>query len=251
VPQVDAQSQKSAGPLTVEEVVRLSQTGVSEELIVAKIKKTAKAFDLSPEEIVDLRKAGVSDNVIKLLVDPSQPYTPPPPPAAKSGGPTREYPSDLYASKVPSDPGLYSFQKDIPSEIDIKMLLGAKEGSKKKGRIVAYLIGPASRTRIQQAAPLFYIRLPEGKGIEEVVLVTLDSRNNRREIGMGPSGAELELQPGSVRRFDSLEVGPHLFKIAPGKLPEGEYLFFLVGSAEPPKGSYGKGYDFGIEKPKE
>jgi hypothetical protein len=33
------------------------------------------------------------------------------------------------------------------------------------------------------------------------------------------------------------------------KLTKGEYMFFLLGSAEPPKGSYGKGYDFGIETP--
>jgi len=244
----DAQSQKSGGPLTVEEVVKLCQTGVSEELIVAKIKKNGKAFDLSAEELVDLRKAGVSDNVIKLLLDPSQPYIPPAPPAATSSGPIRQYPRDVYASRVPGEPGLYVFPKEAPLEVDLKMLLGAKEGSKKKSKIIAYLIGPASKTRIKGVAPTFYIRLPEGKGVEEVVLVAFDCKNDRREIGMGPSGAELQLRPEAVRQFDSLEVGPRLFKITAGRLPKGEYLFFLAGSAEPTKGSYGKGYDFGIEE---
>jgi hypothetical protein len=243
----DAQSQKSGGSLTVEEVVKLSQTGVSEELIVAKIKKNGKAFDLSTDELVDLRKAGVSDNIIKLLLDPSQPYSPTSPPAAS--GAIKQYPHDVYARRVPVEPGLYLFPKDVSLDIDIKMLLGAKEGSKKKGRVVAYLIGPTSKTRIREAAPIFYMRLPEGKGIEEVVLIAFDCKNDRREIGMGPPGAELQFRPEAVRQFDSLEVGPHLFKITTGKLPKGEYLFFLVGSAEPPKGSYGKGYDFGIEGP--
>ncbi len=245
----DAHSQKSGGPLTLEEVVKLSQTGVSEDLIVAKIKKNGKAFDLSAEELIDLRKVGVSDNVIKLLLDPSQPYSPPTPPAAKSSASTKQYPRDLYASRVPGEPGLYLFPKDAPLGIDIKMLLGAKEGSKKKSKIIAYLIGAASKTRIKQTVPTFYMRLPEGKGIEEVVLVAFNCENDRREIGMGPSGAELQLRPEAVRQFDSLEVGPHLFKITAGKLPKGEYLFFLAGSAEPPKGSYGKGYDFAIEEP--
>jgi hypothetical protein len=44
-------------------------------------------------------------------------------------------------------------------------------------------------------------------------------------------------------------VGLRLFKISPSKLGKGEYLFFLVGSAEPPKGNFGKGYDFGIDEP--
>ena len=33
------------------------------------------------------------------------------------------------------------------------------------------------------------------------------------------------------------------------KLGMGEYLFFQLGSAEPPKGIYGKGFDFGIGDP--
>ncbi len=244
-----AQSQKSGGPLTVEEVVKLSQTGVSEELIIAKIKKNGKAFDLSAEELVDLKKAGVSDNVIKFLLDPSQPYTPSSPSPAKSSALIRQYPHDVYASRVPGEPGLYLFPKDAPLEVDIKMLLGAKEGGKKKGKIIAYLIGSASKTRIKEVAPIFYMRLPEGKGIEEVVLVAFERKNDRREIQMGPPGPELELRAEAVRQFDSLEVGSHLFKITTGKLAKGEYLFFLVGSAEPPKGSYGKGYDFGVEEP--
>ncbi len=89
---IGAQSQKGDGPLTVEEVVKLSQIGVSEELIVAKIKKNGKAFDLSTEELVDLKKAGVSDIVIKFLLDPSQPYTPPSAPGSITI--TASYPGD-------------------------------------------------------------------------------------------------------------------------------------------------------------
>src|SRR2546421_9118002 len=80
-----AQAGKSTA-LNVEEVVKLSQSGFAEELIITKIKKNGKAFDLSAEELLDIKKAGVSDNVIRFLLDPSQPYTPPapPPPAPAS-----------------------------------------------------------------------------------------------------------------------------------------------------------------------
>ena len=50
--------------------------------------------------------------------------------------------------------------------------------------------------------------------------------------------------------FKSFHKGPHLFKITPSKtLAKGEYIFLLLGSAEPPKGSYGKVYDFSIQGP--
>ena len=125
-----AQPAKSAA-LTVEEVVKLSQSGFSEELIITKIKKNGKAFDLSAEELLDIKKAGVSDNVIRFLLDPAQPYTAPAPPppagaaeapssgAPKAVTPPKSYPADAFASRVPWEPGLYHFEKDAPLKIDI------------------------------------------------------------------------------------------------------------------------------------
>jgi len=119
----------------------------------------------------------------------------------------------------------------------------------KKGKMIAYLVGPASKTRIMEPAPAFYMRLPEGKAIEEIVLVAFDCKSGRREIEMGPPGPKQELKAEAMRQFDSLEVGQGLFKVTAAKLAKGEYLFFQLGSAEPPKGSYGKGFDFGIDAP--
>jgi hypothetical protein len=64
------QEPKSGTPLTLHDVVQLSQTGLSEDLIVTKIKKNGKAFDLSTEELLELQKAGVSDTIINYLLDP-------------------------------------------------------------------------------------------------------------------------------------------------------------------------------------
>ncbi len=67
--------------LTVEEVVKMSQNGLADDLIITKVKQNGKVFDLSAEELLDLKKAGVSDNVVKYLLDPTQPYAPPAAPA--------------------------------------------------------------------------------------------------------------------------------------------------------------------------
>jgi hypothetical protein len=258
----DAQAPKTN--LTVEDVVKMTQSGLADDLIITKVKQNGKVFDLSAEELLDLKKAGVSDNVVKYLLDPTQPYAPPAPPAAapvapappKPIGPAKQYPPDALASKVPPDPGLYHFQKDAPEGIDIKLLLGEVNGAgvgkvlKMKGKVIAYLVGPAARLRIKEPAPVyFYMRLPEGKGIEEVVLVAFEKKKGRREIEVGPAGPKQELKPEAMRQFDPLEVGPRVFKLTVGKLVKGEYIFFLLGSADPPKGSQGKGYDFGMGEP--
>ncbi len=68
--------------LTVEQIVQLVQAGLPEDLIIAKIRKNGKAFDLSTEQLLQLKKAGASDNIIRVLMDPqAQPVATLPAPA--------------------------------------------------------------------------------------------------------------------------------------------------------------------------
>jgi hypothetical protein len=267
VASASAQPSKSAAPFTLEDVVKLHQNGVSEETIITKIKKNGKAFDLSADEVIELKKLGIQDKVIDYLLDPSLPYTPPAPAPVKApdaptapqqpSPPPKQYPKDENVAKIPPDPGLYQVDGDgSVSKSDIKLLLAAAEGPglgkvlMKKGKVLGYLVGSAAKTRIKGLAPVFYLRLADGKGIEEVVLISLDRKNGRREIEMGPPGPKQEFKAGAARPFDPLEVGPRIFRLTVMKLAPGEYVFFLLGSADPPKGSAGKGYDFGVDPPK-
>jgi hypothetical protein len=253
-----AQTPSREGHLTIEEVVKLARAGFSEDVIITKIKRNGKAFDLSTAELLDLKKEGLSDNLIKFLLDPSQPYNPPPAaaagasPTAPSASPSiaKKYPEDATASRVPSDPGLYLFTSNTPAKIDFKILFGTEVGKMplKKGKAVAYLVGPAAGTRTKIAKPVFYLRPPNGKEIADFVLVLFKKKGDRREIDLGPPGPKQELKADAIRQFDSVEVGQKLFKLVPQHLDPGEYIFFLIGSAEPPKGVYGKGFDFGIDK---
>src|SRR5689334_19843168 len=94
-----------AAPLTIEEVVKQSQNGISEELIVTRIKKNGRVFDLSTEELLELKKAGVSDTIIKFLLDPSPAYTPPVAlPQAQPAPPPNPPPPIAPAKKYPNDP---------------------------------------------------------------------------------------------------------------------------------------------------
>jgi hypothetical protein len=251
--------------LTIEEVVKLSQTGFADDLIITKIKKNGKAFDLSTDELIELRKVGVSELVIKYLLDPSLPYNPPPPapppaPAPASASekpkvPGKTYPADPLAASVPPEPGLYLVRDRVPTKIDLKLLLGVNEGAglgkmlMKKGKAVAFLPGPASKTRVAGDNPTFYIRLPEGKGIEEVLLIALEKKSDRREVETGAPGPKQEFKADVIRPFDPVEVGSGLFRTKPANLKPGEYTFLLLGTAEPQKGTQGKAYDFGVDVP--
>jgi hypothetical protein len=223
---------------------------------------------LNTEEILELKKSGISDTVIRFLLDPSQPYSPPapppppavvkpadpppPPPPAAKPIPAKKYPEDAYASRVPTDPGLYSFPQDSVVKVEVKVILLEQSGPGlgkvllKKGKAIAYFVGPTSKVRVPEGTPVFYIRLPEGKAIEELLLVALERKNDRRELDLGPAGPKPEMKPEALRQFDTLEVGPALYRLNPTKLSKGEFMFYLNGSADPAKGNYGKGYDFGV-----
>jgi hypothetical protein len=232
-------------------VVKLTRAKFSEDIIITKIKKNGKPFDLSTEELLDLKKEGVTENVIKYLLDPSLPYIPPAAPSPKiapqaaPGAPLKQYPADSFASLVPQEPGLYSFLTNSLSKVDLKFLLGNEEAKTlmKKAKTIAYLVGPTSGTHVNTPSPVLYVRLPEGKEIEELVLVSLTVKNGRREILFA---AKQELKAEDMRQRSVLEVGPKLYRVTPAKLDPGEYLFFFIGSAEPPKGIFGKGYDFSV-----
>jgi hypothetical protein len=240
------QSVTPASALTVEEIVKLSRAGFSEELIVTKIKKNGKAFDLSTEELLELKKQGLSDSVIRVLLDPNQAYTPPAAPSVASVVPSKIYPPDRLASLVPADPGLYFFAGNSPSRVDLKVVLGMRKGKLLKGKPTSYLAGPSAKLRVKPGQPIFYLRFPEGKEASDLILIGLQEKEDRREFNglPGPKGG---LNADDVLQFDPLEVGAKLFKLTPPALVAGEYVFFLVGSAELDKGTYGKGYDFGVD----
>ncbi len=68
------------GQLSILDVIRMSQAGVSDSIIVAKIDQSRSYFELSAEEIIDLRLSGVSDPVIEHILwrgRPSQVATAP------------------------------------------------------------------------------------------------------------------------------------------------------------------------------
>ena len=223
----------------------MSRAGFAEELIVTKIKKNGKAFDLSTDEMFELKKQGLSDALIRVLLDPTQPYTPPAP-AGPPAPPGKKYPEDALAALVPPDAGLYFFTGKVPAKVDLKVLLGMRKGKMLKGKPTAYVAGTNAKLRIKAGKAVFYLRFPDGKEVSDLILISLIEKDDRRELNglPGPKGG---LNADDVLQFDQLEVGTKLFKLTAPALDEGEYIFFLVGSAEPDKGTYGKGYDFGVD----
>ena len=257
--------------LTVKDVMRLVSAGVPEDVIVARIKRAAKPFDLSADEILELRRDGMPPLVLKYLIDPSLPYTPPPPPSSPPAPappkmsappppapikPAKRFPDDPIGAKVPLEPGLYLPVSTKFAETEMRTLISAKSGGLGtkisaglvKSKLRAPLVGPKAKLRSSAAKPVFYLRANNMK-TDDLVLVLLDRKDDHRELVLVMQGKKPVVEVGRMREFEVTRIDEDLYRVTTTTLKPGEFLLYLVGSADPEKGIFGKGFDFGVDAP--
>ena len=63
--------------LSILDVIRMSQAGVSDEVIMAKIDRSGTVYDLTTAEIIALKSSAVSDRVIAHMLRSGYPAEPP------------------------------------------------------------------------------------------------------------------------------------------------------------------------------
>lgn len=64
--------------MTIDDVVRMSKAGLSDDLIIQQIKKKGQRFDLSTDQLIQLKSASVSERVIQVMIDPTKDPLPSP-----------------------------------------------------------------------------------------------------------------------------------------------------------------------------
>lgn len=260
-------AQDSAGgavTLTLAEVMKLVRAGVTEEVVIAKIKRYNKPFDLNTDEILELKKAGVSDIVVRYLLDPSPPYTPPPPPVVASAEPRPQSAplKDPLILKLPSEPGMYWLAsaeagKEVFELIELKPVVALKAGKRtlmsgglKKGHTNGFLVGPEARLRVAVGANVFYGRLGAKTLVEDLVLLEMEKGEGRRLIDFGPKPDKPVFQPDAIRPFESKQLAEGVYRLDVKPLSPGNYVFLILGSGDEKKGILGKGFDFDVALPK-
>jgi hypothetical protein len=82
--------------LTNDSLIALKKAGLSDSIIISKIKSSQTKFDASTKGIIDLKKAGMSDQVIEAVVNagsaaPVPPAAAAPAAAAGPGGGAGEH----------------------------------------------------------------------------------------------------------------------------------------------------------------
>jgi len=239
-------ARRTAQALTNQDVIEMVGLGLSDDVIVDKVRAAQLAdFDTTVVGLRALKAAKVSDAVIRAMVN-AHPVTAPKDSIA---------PIATNEGAVPEEIGVYFVRHGQLEQMDPE-IVGWKTGGvvKKlatlgldKGHVNGKVMRPKSPVRLSN--PLeFVVRTPEGTSVTEYQLLRLYEKGNRREF-RAMTGGILHVSGGAERTaitFNAEKIAARTWRIRLEALPSGEYGILPPGVMSSSIGSSGKMYTFGI-----
>lgn len=258
-------------PITVQDVIRLSKAGLSDDTIIEQLRAKHQHFDLTTDQLIQLKSAKVSERVIQTMINPG--YKPPAPATAKPTTPATpsverktplpslEHPGDtkiISLDGMPTELGVYARIKGewaalAPEEVSWKsggLAKSVASGGIVKGDLNGFIEHSTSSYRL--SAPLeLMIVVPEGFDIADYQLVRLHDRDGYREFRTVTGGVfHVSGVSRDVVPFDNVKVAPRTYHVTISTAL-GEYGILPPGAMTSMNAaSTGKIYAFGlIEQP--
>jgi hypothetical protein len=223
---------------TNQDVISLVKSGLSEDVIIAKIRTATAAsadsvsFDTSVDGLKTLKEANVPDSVVKVMINPA----PAPTTVIAASNPVT-----LDPSLPPPEIGVY--WKDGPNFVLLQgqtvsnSKVGGKAGSfftygMRNQHWDATLDGPASKNVIKDRRPTFYLYVPDGSDASDYVLIVLNKKSDHREFQIGSfggvSGGKSGVKKDKEVAVKAEHMGIRVYKITLAEdLKPGEYGFFM------------------------
>lgn len=236
----------NAETLTSDAIVSLSQAGVGDAAIIAKIVHSDTRFDLSTEQLIALRKQGVSGPVLAAMMGGATPA------AAQfsttSADPMVPHPSGVYLIVDESAPRVQRIEPTVTNQAKTGGIIGYALTSGIASMSVKAVIQNASaRVKAPRGRPVFYFFFDESNAVgpqlgtwasgtaaqvtapSEFTLIRLSQKDGRREARVGSmniGGAKTGVMDKDRIPFDFELVRPGVFKVTPSSiLDTGEYGF--------------------------
>jgi hypothetical protein len=262
-------SQQLSSRITNQEVIDMVGLGLSDDIIITKIRAASAGgtlqFNTSVTGLKELKAAKVSDDVIKVMINPA----PPAGPIVMAAAPMSNDPN-----LPPPEVGVYWKNGSAFTRIEGQAISQTKVGGKAGSMFTygmrnehwdAYLEGPQSKNDVRDPMPVFYIYVPDGGSAADFSLITLEKKGNRREFQIGSFGGITGGKSGIKRdkeiAFTAEHAGIRTYKLKlAADMKPGEYAFFMgtgqqstmaggsSGGARSGGAASGRVYDFRIPK---
>jgi len=258
------QTQQNEAPLTNKDVVQMVSIGLSEGVIVDKIRAArATNFDISVDALKSLKDAKVPDAVMQAMIQATS--------AAHASNQPISNPDDPAS---PHDAGVWVLVNGKMMQIEASSFSGEKTGTgstmltmgMKKSHFKSTLRNAHAVVQLTNPNPEFYFYFdksaatpmysftgPAPTSPSEYQLVRLEVKKDTREtvvMTMGGLGGGMSSGPEKkdIINFSSVKIASGIFKVTAGKpLGPGEYCF-TASSSNMGGAMMGGGqvYDFGV-----
>jgi len=224
--------------LTNQDIISLVKNGLSEDVIIAKIRTASAAapdsvsFDTTIDGLKALKEANVPDAVVKVMINPA------PAPTTIVAGSS---PVTLDPNLPPPEVGVY--WKDGPNFILLQgqavseAKVGGKAGSfftngLRNQHWDATLEGKTSKNVIKDRRPTFYLYVPDGSDSSDYVLIMLNKKGDHREFQIGSfggiTGGKSGVKKDKEVPIKAEHMGIRTYRITLAEdLKPGEYGFFM------------------------
>jgi hypothetical protein len=222
---------------TNQDIIDMAKLGLSDEVIIAKIRAATAAnpdsvkLDTSIEALGSLKAANVPDSVIKVMINPT------PAPAAVVAGAS---PMTMDPNLPPPEVGVYWKDGGKFILVEGRAVTNTKAGGKAGSFFTnglrnqhwdATIEGPTSRNVVRDHHPTFYLYVNEGTDSSDYTLIRLNKKSDHREFQIGSfggiTGGKSGVKQDKEVGVSSEHVGIRMYKLTVGDLKAGEYGFFM------------------------
>jgi hypothetical protein len=233
--------------MTNQSVIEMVKGGLSERVILAKIRTSPTKFDTSTDALISLKKNGVPEKVIEAIMSPSAPAT-----AASAASPPSA-PSSVAMAPAPAAGPARPTVFLVVAGKEVELIASGTEIQKNNMRYSRstelVIAGNKAKHRTAERQPVFVVTAAPA----EMALVRLDPGKNDRNLKIG-SGSRVPYGGSSssrgIRSEDIVEVDAErdsrgFYRVKPrAPLAPGEYGFVSTRDGGSPRGSI---YDFGVD----
>jgi hypothetical protein len=259
-----------AETLTVDSVIALSEAGIGDEAVIAKIKSSGTHFDLTTDQMLMLKSKGVSGPVIAAMLSNSAAAAPAM--SMDSPDPLVPHPAGVYLlSSTGAGRKMQRIDPTITNQAKTGGIIGyAFTGGIASMSIKAAIQNEAARVRTQAGRPSFYFFFDESNpdaargntawaagttatvsSPSEFTLIRLTKKDGRREARVGSTnigGTKTGVMDKDRLVFDYEMVRPGVFRVTPTQeLAAGEYGFIYSISGGGSAGAMtARIFDFGV-----
>jgi hypothetical protein len=249
-----ANGQNGREVLNNDAVITMVKAGLPTNVIVNKIRSSQNQFDLSTNELVRLKQSGINEDILMAMQGYSE-ISDPRPTAPSVYNSESVDPNDPMARHTI---GIYHYTErhgvrkmnelepsvvtssHTTGMIGTKLTYGIWQNKQK-----AKLAGGSAQYQVTDPEPVFYFFLNEKDrtmaavkyfpaSVSQFQLVRFDVKGHDREVTVGKSSEytnKVGIQSNFLVPVNVEKIGDGVFKVTPrGVLKSGEYGFFMLGT---------------------